>query len=289
MGGAPTLKTKSVKFNFMMNMILTVSSFVFPLITFPYVSRVLLVEGNGYVSFATSVLTYFTMFASLGIPSYGIRACAQVRDDRKELSRVTQELFIINIITTIVVSIVFVITLFTVPQFKEQQTLLWINGASLILNAVGVNWFYSAMEQYSYITVRSIIFKIASIILMFIFVRQQKDYIIYGAITVFATSGSNLLNFVNLRKFIDLKPVGNYRFKRHLKPILYFFAASAATQCLYQPRYGYAGIYEYTNRGRLIFSCCKIKDSTGDSGYLFRHSIAPTSVLLYCKQNGSPI
>ena len=59
MGGAPTLKTKSVKFNFMMNMILTVSSFVFPLITFPYVSRVLLVEGNGYVSFATSVLTYF--------------------------------------------------------------------------------------------------------------------------------------------------------------------------------------------------------------------------------------
>ena len=151
MGGAPTLKTKSVKFKFMMNMIL----------------RVLLVEGNGYVSFATSVLTYFTMFASLGIPSYGIRACAQVRDDRKELSRVTQELFIINIITTIVVSIVFVITLFTVPQFKEQQTLLWINGASLILNAVGVNWFYSAMEQYSYITVRSIIFKIASIIFLF--------------------------------------------------------------------------------------------------------------------------
>ena len=229
MGGAPTLKTKSVKFNFVMNMILTVSSFVFPLITFPYVSRVLLVEGNGYVSFATSVLTYFTMFASLGIPSYGIRACAQVRDDRKELSRVTQELFIINVITTIVVSIVFVITLFTVPQFKEQQTLLWINGASLVLNAVGVNWFYSALEQYSYITIRSIIFKILSIILMFIFVRQQQDYIIYGAITVFATSGSNILNFIHLRKFIDLKPVGNYQFKRHWKPIFYFFAASAAT------------------------------------------------------------
>ena len=113
MGGAPTLKTKSVKFNFIMNMILTASSFIFPLITFPYVSRVLLVEGNGYVSFATSVLTYFTMFASLGIPSYGIRACAQVRDDREELSKVTQELLIINIATTVLVSIVFVITLFT--------------------------------------------------------------------------------------------------------------------------------------------------------------------------------
>ena len=148
MGGAPTLKTKSVKFNFIMNMILTASSFIFPLITFPYVSRVLLVEGNGYVSFATSVLTYFTMFASLGIPSYGIRACAQVRDDKKELSKVTQELLIINIATTLLVSIVFVVTLFTVPQFKEQQTLLWINGATLILNAIGVNWLYSALEQY---------------------------------------------------------------------------------------------------------------------------------------------
>ena len=229
MGGAPTLKTKSVKFNFIMNMILTASSFIFPLITFPYVSRVLLVEGNGYVSFATSVLTYFTMFASLGIPSYGIRACAQARDDRKELSKVTQELLIINIATTVLVSIVFVITLFTVLQFKEQQTLLWINGVTLVLNAIGVNWLYSALEQYTYITVRSLVFKILSIILMFVFVHQQQDYIIYGAITVFATGGSNILNFINMRKFISFKPVGNYNFKRHLKPILYFFAASAAT------------------------------------------------------------
>ena len=200
MGGAPTLKTKSVKFNFIMNMILTASSFIFPLITFPYVSRVLLVEGNGYVSFATSVLTYFTMFASLGIPSYGIRACAQVRDDREELSKLTQELLIINIATTVLVSIVFVITLFTVPQFKEQQTLLWINGATLVLNAIGVNWLYSALEQYTYITVRSLVFKILSIILMFVFVHQQQDYIIYGAITVFATGGSNILNFINMRR-----------------------------------------------------------------------------------------
>ncbi len=69
----------------------------------------------------------------------------------------TQELLIINIATTVLVSIVFVITLFTVPQFKEQQTLLWINGATLVLNAIGVNWLYSALEQYTYITVRSLV------------------------------------------------------------------------------------------------------------------------------------
>ncbi len=229
MGGAPTLKTRSVKFNFIMNMILTVSSFIFPLITFPYVSRVLLVEGNGYVSFSTSILTYFTLFASLGIPSYGIRACAQVRDDRQKLTKITQELLILNIVTTLLVTAVFVITLYTVPQFKEQQTLLWINGCTLILNAIGVNWLYSALEQYSYITIRALAFKVISIILMFIFVRQQSDYIIYGAILVFAAGGSNILNFINMRKFVDMRLVGCYNFKQHLKPIFVFFAATAAS------------------------------------------------------------
>lgn len=92
------MKQKSLKLNFIMNAILTMSQFIFPLITFPYVSRILLPEGTGKVSFATSVVTYFAMFAQLGIPTYGIRACAQVRDDQEELTRTTQEIFIINMI-----------------------------------------------------------------------------------------------------------------------------------------------------------------------------------------------
>ena len=90
------MRIRSVKFNFIMNFLLTASSIIFPLITFPYVSRVLQAAGNGKVAFATAVLTYFTMFASLGIPTYGIRVCAQVRDDREKLSRTVQELLIIN-------------------------------------------------------------------------------------------------------------------------------------------------------------------------------------------------
>ena len=90
------MKIKSVKFNFIMNFILTASNFIFPLITFPYVSRILLPLGTGKVAFATSVVTYFSMFSQLGIPTYGIRACAQVRDDKEELSRTVQELFLIN-------------------------------------------------------------------------------------------------------------------------------------------------------------------------------------------------
>ena len=81
------MKIKSVKFNFIMNFILTASNFIFPLITFPYVSRVLGASGTGKVSFAISVVSYFTMVAALGVPTYGIRAAAKARDDQEKLNR----------------------------------------------------------------------------------------------------------------------------------------------------------------------------------------------------------
>ena len=84
-------KQKSLKSNFVMNSILTMSQFIFPLITFPYVSRILLPVGTGKVSFATSIVSYFTLFAQLGIPMYGIRACAKVRDNREKLTKTVQD------------------------------------------------------------------------------------------------------------------------------------------------------------------------------------------------------
>ena len=88
---------KSVKVNFIMNAILNLSAVIFPLITFPYVSRILTPTGTGRVSSAVALVTYFAMVAQLGIPTYGIRACAIVRDDKEKLSRTAQEIFIINI------------------------------------------------------------------------------------------------------------------------------------------------------------------------------------------------
>ena len=85
-----------------MNALLTISQVIFPMITFPYYSRVLGAEGTGSISFALAVVSYFTMIASLGIPTYGIRACAKVRDDREKLSQTVQELLIINGITTFI-------------------------------------------------------------------------------------------------------------------------------------------------------------------------------------------
>ena len=222
------MKIRSVKFNFIMNFILTASSVIFPLITAPYIFRTLQPAGSGKVDSAAAIITYFMMFASLGIPTYGIRTCAKVRDDKEKLSKTVQELMIINTVSMLISFTVFLIMLAVVPEFAEERTLLLINSISMVLNVIGVSWFYNAIEQYAYITTCSIVFKIISIIMMFLWVKSPEDYITYGAITVFAGSASYVLNFWNLRKYISFKKTGPYDFRQHIKPILIFFATSAA-------------------------------------------------------------
>lgn len=220
---------RSVKFNFIMNFILTASSFIFPLVTFPYATRILLPEGTGRVAFATSAVSYFTMFAMLGIPTYGVRACAKVKNDKEELSRTVHEIMILNLIMTTLTYIVFFISLVSVKRFQQDQELLLVSSVAIILHTLGVNWLYQGLEEYAYITVRSLIFKFIGLILLFVFVRSSEDVVIYGAITVFTGYGSYIWNTLRLRKMIYLKPCGPYHFRRHLKPIVVFFAMSVAT------------------------------------------------------------
>lgn len=222
------MKTHSVKFNFIMNSILTVSSILFPLITFPYISRVLLVDGSGKVAFATSVVTYFTMFASLGVPTYGVRACAQVRDNKEKLSRTVQELLIISGITTAVTYAVFFVSLFLVPKFAAQRELLMIVSVSIGLTTIGVQWLYNALEQYSYITACAIVFKLIGLLLMFCLVREPGDYMVYGAVYVVGSFGSYVLNFIRLRRFVSFHKTGRYELRRHIRGTLMFFLLSAA-------------------------------------------------------------
>lgn len=219
----------SIKKNLLLNGILTMSAFIFPLITFPYVSRILLPVGTGKVSFATSLISYFNMFAQLGIPTYGIRACATVRDDRDKLTRTAHELLFINIFFSLIAYFFLAGALIFVPRLQEDRSLFIIVSATIILNAIGMEWIYKALEQYSYITKRSILFKFIALVFMFLLIHKQEDYVIYGGITIFAASASNILNFINVHKYIDVKWVGGYDLKRHMKPVAVFFAMACAT------------------------------------------------------------
>lgn len=212
-----------------MNAILTMSSFIFPLITIPYVTRILLPVGTGRVSFATSIISYFSMFAQLGIPTYGIRACAKVRDDKAELTKTVQEILLINLFTCFIAYVCLGIALFTVPRLMDDKTLFLIMSLSIVLNTIGIEWMYKGLEQYAYITIRSIVFKFVAMIAMFSLVHSPEDYVIYGGLTLFAASASNVLNFINAHKYISLKFEGKYNLKKHFRPIAVFFAMACAT------------------------------------------------------------
>lgn len=223
------MKIKSIKLNFIMNFLLTASSILFPLITFPYVSRVLGPTGTGNVTMGTSVVSYFTMVAMLGVPTYGVRACASVRDNKVELSKIVQELLIINIIMMLIAYIAFFITIFCVPSFRIMKTLYLMSSIAIVMNVIGVNWLYQGLEQYSYITFISLVFKVVALVLMFALVHKADDYIWYALITVIGGFGSSIFNFIRLRKLILLKPFQHYDFKRHIRPMFTFFAMTVAT------------------------------------------------------------
>ena len=221
-------KIHSVQFNFVMNVILKLSAVIFPLITFPYISRILGPEGNGKISFATSVVSYFAMFAQLGIPTYGIKICAECRDDREKLSRTVQELLSINLVSMTVSYVLLGVCMLLVPRFREEPVLMGIQAISLLLNTIGMDWLYQAIEQYSYITLRNILFKLLALAGMFLLVREPSDYVLYGAISLIGSYGSNLWNLFYSRKFVDLTTRRDWNWKRHFRPILSFFALSAA-------------------------------------------------------------
>lgn len=219
----------SVSYNLIMNIILKVSLVIFPLITFPYATRVLGADSYGRVGFATSVVSYFALIASLGIPSYAIRKCAQVRTNEDELSKTVKEILWINCISLIITVLCFIVLVFLVPRFRTEKELLLVCSLSIILQTFGVEWFYQSIEQYDYITLRNIGFKIVSVILLFVFVNNTADIIPYAAVTITGTVGSNILNLIRLPKIINLKKKFRLNLKQHIKPIFMLFFYYAAT------------------------------------------------------------
>ena len=219
---------EDIKVNFIMNCLLTLSSFLFPLISFRYVSRILLPEGTGKVSLAVAVISYFTMFSQLGIPTYGIRACATVRDDREKLTRTAHELLIWNLVLSAVAYAALFLAIAFVPKLQQERILYLICSISILLNALGMEWLYKGLELYTFITIRSILTKAFSIVAIFLLIHEQKDYVMYGAIFTGASCANYIFNLLRVHRYIELTPVKPYDFRRHLRPMLVFFAMSCA-------------------------------------------------------------
>lgn len=230
------MKINSVKRNFILNTSRLFLGAFFILLTTPYITRVLGVENLGKVDYVNSIITYFILFSGLGIPKYGIREIARVRDDKEERTKVVIELGIILIITTFLSYIVLFGFLNYFKNLKELKQLVLIMSTWILFNNIGFEWFYQGIENQVYITIRFIIMKLLALILMFIWVNSQDDYIKYGIIVVLMNSGSNILNLINIRKYLSFKniKIRDLNIKQHVRPIFIIFVAALSVSIYLQ-------------------------------------------------------
>lgn len=226
--GAP-LKVFSVKANFAFNTVRTVLSFLFPLILFPYVSRVLGPNGLGRVEFANSIVSYFVLFTALGIPTYGMREIARVRDNVFERSRTLWELTLVLTCTVAAGYVCYFLLAAFVPAFRAEWLLYCVVCPTIFLSDFSYEWFYVGIEDQKYITVRYVLIKIVQLALVFLCVRDASHYIRYAAVVVGLNGVSTLFNIARLEKYVRAVPFRELRPARHFKPVLVIFASVVAT------------------------------------------------------------
>ena len=224
------MNNKTLAKNSLYNTLYSGFTVAFPLISITYLSKILLAEGIGKVEYARTVVTYFLTAASLGIPSYGVKIIAQAGNDATRRSRNFWEMFYLNFLSSIVCMIAYYIFITYNSYFYERRTLFYIMGSLLICNVANIDWYYQGIEEYVYITQRSIVIRVITFILMIFFVRDTSDYMIYAVFICLASIGNQAVNVWHLRKQISFVGFQKCTISRHVKPVLILFAACIATE-----------------------------------------------------------
>lgn len=199
------VETNSIKKNFAYKSLLTISNYLMAFITFPYVSRVLGVEGIGLVNFVDNTINYFLLFATLGVSVLGVREIARVRDNAQSRSVVFSNILGINLMFTLLTIIVYVILISSIPRFEQYSELLYIGISKILFSAFLIEWFYTGIENFKYITIRTLIIKTLYVASVFIFVQTKGDYKLYFILTLFVTIINALINIGYSRKFVKIQ------------------------------------------------------------------------------------
>ena len=209
----------SLKNNIFYSILLVLANYVFPFLTYPYVSRVLGVTGIGAYNFVDSVINYFILFSSLGINTLGVREISKCKGDPDALARTFSNLLIVNLARTGLMLLVLVVSTMTVPQLSAHKELMYIGAFKLVFNCFLVEWFFRGLEEFSYITIRSIIIKLVYVAAVFTLVRTRDDvwvYFLLGCLTIVVNAVVNLV-FARTRVRLTFKGL---EFGKTLKSLL---------------------------------------------------------------------
>lgn len=216
----------SVKKNYIFNVASQFVTFIIPMLTNPYVSRIFGADGIGISSYTAANVTYFTLIGMLGISGYGQREIAICRDDRQKTSAIFWELQLIHLSTFLITGIAY---LFLALNSSNYRVFYLVQYISIIASFLDINWFFQAYERFRFIAIRNCVVKLLSMAATFLLIHDSSDLAIYIGITAMSTLISNLSLWVGLHQYVDIVPLKSLQIRRHLKDILIFFIPTIAS------------------------------------------------------------
>lgn len=225
-----------IKENLIYNVIKAIGEFLFPVITLPYVARVLNADGLGIIQFYNSIISYIILFVSLGIPLYAVRTIAGIKDCIEDLNKNFVEIFVLQLIFVVIGCIIAIILAHNVTRIQTDLTIYLILGLNILFVPLSSLWFFQGIEDFKYIAIRSLIVKTACVILVFSFVKDSSDIYVYAICLVLINLGNLVLNFKRLGNYLHFSIIKQLDIDlcRHLNPTLRIFILNMSTSL-----YGY--------------------------------------------------
>ena len=217
-----------MKKDFFYTLLLSLSNILFPILTFPYASRILGPVGIGKVQITSSFAQYFALIAALGIPVYGMQEIAKRKNNKEALTKVFSELTTIYLVTSFAVTIIYGCIIFGVPYFQSNISLYAYSGVLILLGFTSIDWLYLGLEEFKLVALRSILIKVISVILLFSIVKEATDYTYFLGILLFSILGNNVLNLLLIQNRTGFR-FQNLRLTQHLKPLFFIFATAIVT------------------------------------------------------------
>ena len=215
----------TIKRNLLYNSILTVSQILFPVITIPYITRVLDPEGLGRVSFIDAFTYYFVVIAEAGVVTYGIREVARRKDDAVAMKNLVSDLLSLHIRTSLAAIVLYGAFVIFAYQRVNDPRLIWFSLSFLIVNAFSCEWYFWGKERFGYIALRSLIVRLLGLASIFILLQAPEDYFIYYAIIVLSAIATVVWNLIVLRKEVPFGLKGS-GWRRHFSATMVMYGIS---------------------------------------------------------------
>lgn len=218
--------TPSVKKNYIYHLMFEILKIILPIITAPYISRVLEPDGTGIYGYTTANLTYFLLIAALGTASYGTREIAQHRNNKEEYSKLFWEIELLSVCTSLFALVLWGCFILLTNQYKLYYLVL---TPALLSNIFDISWFFTGQEQVKYIVIRNIVFKLIGVFCLFTFIKQKDDLLLYALINSVITLLGSMSMWTYLPKMLAKVDFKTLSIKRHFKQTLVYFVPSIAT------------------------------------------------------------